>query len=340
MTSTTKSLWFTAPRKISFRKTSVQAPREGEILVKTLFSGISHGTEMLVYRGQAPKDMQLDASITLMDGSFDFPLKYGYSCVGKVADLGSRIRQFNKGDIVFTHNPHETAFVVPEILATKLPNSVPPEHGIFLANLETAINCIWDSAVNLGDTAVVFGQGIVGLLITQLLKKSGASKVITVDSINNRRDLSLKVGADVAIDPKSNDMLELIREHTEGTRADVVIEASGSPEALDDAIRVAGSEGKVTVISWYGTKSVPLQLGREFHRNRTTIKSSQVSNIAPALSARWDKSRRMKLAKELLPQLHLQELISHTFPFEKAHEAYEMIDKNPDEVLQVVLQYV
>jgi threonine dehydrogenase-like Zn-dependent dehydrogenase len=148
------------------------------------------------------------------------------------------------------------------------------------------------------------------------------------------------LGADVAFDPMADDVPQAIRENTEGRGADVIVEASGSPEALNEAIKVVAFQGTVVVVSWYGIKPVALSLGEEFHRNRIRIKSSQVSYIDPALTPRWSAKRRMSLALKLLPQLNLEGLISHIYPFEEAPKAYEKIDKNPEEVLQVILKYV
>lgn len=335
-----RSIWFTAPKEVTYKERVLHSPKGNEIEIRTLFSGISHGTEMLIYRGQAPTNLELDPSISTMEGSFSFPIKYGYSSVGEVADLGAKAANFGKGDIVFAHNPHETEYVIPEDLAVKLPNRLSCQQGIFLANLETAINCILDAGINLGEDVAVFGQGVVGLLITQLVRRSGAGKIFTVDKIEHRRNLSLRLGADVAFDPMADDVPQAIRENTEGRGADVIVEASGSPEALNEAIKVVAFQGTVVVVSWYGIKPVALSLGEEFHRNRIRIKSSQVSYIDPALTPRWSAKRRMSLALKLLPQLNLEGLISHIYPFEEAPKAYEKIDKNPEEVLQVILKYV
>ncbi len=163
-----------------------------------------------------------------------------------------------------------------------------------------------------------------------------------MDKIEKRRDISLKFGADFSFDPDIDDLPAAIMELTDGIGADVIIEASGSPSALNNAIKLAAFQGQVVVVSWYGTKPVTLDLGAEFHRKRIRIKSSQVSFIDPALTPRWNTRRRMALVLKLLPQLNLDELlsVSRVYRFEDAEEAYELIDKKPEEALQVILSYV
>jgi 2-desacetyl-2-hydroxyethyl bacteriochlorophyllide A dehydrogenase len=334
-----RSLWFSRPKEIEFREEEVEPPRGDEILVQALYSGISHGTEMLVYRGDVPRDLELDASLTTIKGSFRFPVKYGYSSVGKVVELGSIASRLCRGDVVFVHHPHQTSYVVPENMAVKLPQDSSPMLGVFVANLETALNCILDSDVRLGESVAIFGQGVIGLLVTQLAKKCGADKVFTVDRIERRREVSRKLGADFSFG-LDNDPAQAIKELTDGTGVDVVIEASGSPEALDYAIKSAAFEGLVVVVSWYGTKPATLHLGEQFHRERIKIKSSQVSHVNAALAPRWSVKRRTDMVIKLLPQLNLDELISDVVPFEEAQAAYEKIDKAPEETLQVVLSYV
>lgn len=334
-----KSLWFSRPREVEFREEEAEPPKGDEILVETLYSGISHGTEMLVYRGDVSGDLELDPSLITMKGSFRFPIKYGYSSVGRVVELGTETSRLHLGDIVFVHHPHQTKYVVPENMAVKLPQDISPMLGVFVANLEAALNCLLDSEVRLGESVAIFGQGVMGLLITQLVRKCGAVKVFTVDRIEKRRVVSRELGADFTFDPDNNPA-QAIRELTDGIGADVVIEASGSPDALDTAIKSAAFQGLVVVLSWYGTKPVTLHLGEEFHRDRIKIKSSQVSHLNSALTPRWSIKRRMDVVLKLLPQLDLGELISDVFPFEEAQSAYEKIDKSPEEVLQVVLDYV
>lgn len=308
--------------------------------MEALYSGISHGTEMLVYRGEVPQELELDSSLKTMKGSFSFPIKYGYSSVGKVVQLGPNACRLCVNDVVFVHHPHQTHYVASEEAVVRLAPGVAPILGVFTANLETAFNCLLDADIRPGETVAIFGQGVVGLLVTQLAKRFGAGRVFTVDGIAGRRGVSEAVGADVSIDPHEHDPAQAIRELTGGAGADVVVEASGAPEALDGAVASAAFEGLVVVVSWYGVKPVTLHLGREFHRQRVSIRSSQVSHLNPALRPRWNTGRRMETVLRLLSQLRLEELISDIVPFEQASSAFEKIDSKPEEVVQVVLSYV
>jgi threonine dehydrogenase-like Zn-dependent dehydrogenase len=186
---------------------------------------------------------------------------------------------------------------------------------------------------------VVIGQGVVGLLITQLARKAGASLIITSDLHENRRRLSLAAGADFALDPLADKIADQVSALTGGTGADVVIEATGDPRALDAGIAIAAQEARVVIVSWYGTKRAELTLGSDFHRKRLMLKSSQVSNFDPSLSPRWSISRRRLLALQYLGELSLSSLISHVMPFEQAAEAYRLIDEQPGNIVQVALEY-
>jgi 2-desacetyl-2-hydroxyethyl bacteriochlorophyllide A dehydrogenase len=333
------SVWFTSPKTVALRAASARPPDEGEVRIEALFSGVSHGTEMMVYRGEVPAELPLDSTLGTLQGNFSFPVKYGYASVGRVVDIGSGVSGLAEGDLVFAFNPHETCYTVPATVVIRLPQELDPRRGVFAANVETALNALLDAAPRLGERVVVIGQGVVGLLITQLARRAGASLVVTSDLYQKRRQLSESVGADLACDPSAESLAERVSALTGGTGADVVIEASGQPRALDDAIKVAATEARVVVVSWYGTKRADVALGGDFHRKRLTLKSSQVSNLDPALAPRWTILRRRELAVRYLGELVLDELISHVLPFARAAEAYRLIDEQPGDVIQVVLDY-
>ena len=335
---TASSLWFEGPRRIAFRETRVPTPAPGEIQVRALYSAVSQGTELLVYRGQVAPDLPLDVGLTTMEGSFRFPIKYGYASVGEVTEVGTAVTALRAGDRVFVHYPHQSVYVVDASRAIKLPEALSPAHGVFLASLETALNVVLDSQLHLGETVAIFGQGVVGLLLTQLARRAGAELVIAIDRFERRRVLARQLGADVVLATDA-DVAQRIRAHTDGRGADVVIEVSGAPEALAPAIRAVADQATVVVVSWYGTKPVMLPLGEEFHRGRLTLKSSQVSRLDPSLSPRWTLARRLQTVLRWLPQLALEPLISHRYPFAEASRAYEQIDQRPEEVVQVVFEY-
>jgi 2-desacetyl-2-hydroxyethyl bacteriochlorophyllide A dehydrogenase len=333
---TARALWLTGPRRAEFREEPVPPPGPGEVRVRAIASALSQGTEMLVYRGQVPADLPLD--LPTLAGSFAFPIKYGYAMVGRVADAGPGVRDLAPGDLVFVLHPHQTAFVVPAGLPVRLPAGLDPLCGVFTANLEAATNVLLDMPLRLGETALVFGQGTVGLLLAQLLRRAGAGQVIAVDPLARRREVARAVGVDVALEP-GPDLPAQVRELTGGRGADVVLEASGAGAALQAAIDAVADEGTVMVVSWYGTKPVTLDLGGHFHRGRVRLRSSQVGRIDPALAPRWDRARRTALVRDLLPQLHLAEVISHRLPFRAAPDAYRLVDECPGDTLQVVLTY-
>lgn len=338
--STARALWLAAPRTAEFRREVVPPPGPGEIRVRTVASALSQGTELLVYRGEVPPDLPLD--LPALSGSFAFPIKYGYATVGRVVDVGTGVSCFAPGDAVFVHHPHQSAFVVPAQPAVgppplRLPEGLDPLLGLFIANIETAINVLLDTPLRLGETVLVFGQGVVGLLITQLLRRAGMGRVVAVEPLPARRALSRRLGADEVVAP--DEAVDTVRRLTGGRGADVAIEVSGAGAALQAAIEGVAVEGTVVAVSWYGTKPVSLALGGHFHRGRVRLRSSQVGRIDPALAPRWDANRRLALAVALLPELRLTELISHRLPFEEAPGAYQLIDECPGETVQVVLTY-
>ena len=334
---TATSVWFTSPRTVELRASKASAPGPGHVRIQSLFSGISHGSELMVYRGEVPSNLSLDATLPSLNGTFSFPVKYGYANVGRVVDVGRDVSGLAEDDLVFAFNPHETLYTVPETVVIKLPETIDPRLGIFVANVETALNVLLDAMPRLGERIVVMGQGVVGLLITQLARKAGASLIITSDLHENRRRLSLAAGADFALDPSG--VADRVFALTGGVGADVVIEASGEPRALDDGITIAAQEARVVVASWYGAKRAELALGSDFHRKRLVLKSSQVSSLDPSLSPRWNISRRRRLVLQYLGELSLNSLISHVLPFERAAEAYKLIDEQPGNVMQVALEY-
>ena len=329
-----RALWLTAPRTAEFRTEKVPLPEPGEVRVRTIVSAISHGTEMLVYRGEVPTDLPLD--LPTLSGDYAFPIKYGYASVGRVLDAG--VELLSPGDLVFVHHPHQDAFIVPADLPVRLPEGMDPTIGLFFANLETALNVVHDTPLRLGETALVFGQGVIGLLVTQLLRLAGAGKVLTVEPLRKRRELALEVGADETFEP-GEDLRGRILAATAGRGADVTVEVSSSGAALQAAMDTVATEGTVVVASWYGTKPLTLTLGGHFHRGRVRLRSSQVGRMNPELGTRWDLARRKETVLGLLPRLRLKEIVSHQIPFEDALEAYRLVDESPDEAVQVVLSH-
>ena len=330
----TASVWFPRARSVEIRDETVGRPGPGEVRIHAIASGLSHGTEMLVFRGEVPTDLALD--LPTLAGSYAFPIKFGYASVGRVVETGAGVTELAPGDHVFVHHPHQQEYVVRAAAAVRLPKRLPPELGVFLANCETALNVVLDAHPHLGDEVAVFGQGVVGLLVTQLMERAGAA-VTAVEPIAVRRELALRGGAEDAVTPEA--AAARIATRTNGRGADVVIEASGNGGALQLAIDAAAFQASVVVCSWYGSKPVSLDLGSRFHRQRLRLVSSQVSRLDPALAPRWDRQRRLDTALALLEELVLGPLISHRIPFAKAAEAYELVDQRPEETVQVILTY-
>jgi 2-desacetyl-2-hydroxyethyl bacteriochlorophyllide A dehydrogenase len=331
-----RALWFAAPRTAELRPEMVPYPGPGEVRIRSIASAISHGTEMLVYRGEVPADLPLD--LPTLSGDYAFPIKYGYASVGRILDVGPDAEALSPGDPIFVHHPHQDVFVVPADLPVRLTDGFDLTRCLFLANLETAVGVVHDTPLRLGETALVFGQGVVGLLITQLLKLAGAGRVLAIDPLEKRRELALAVGADGAFEP-GQDLRASILEATAGRGADVAIEVSSSGAALQAAMDAVATEGTVVVASWYGTKPIALALGGHFHRGRIRLRSSQVGSLNPELGPRWDRARRTATVLGLLGRLRLEELVSHRIPFGEAPGAYRLVDENPGEVVQVVLTH-
>jgi 2-desacetyl-2-hydroxyethyl bacteriochlorophyllide A dehydrogenase len=334
VTVTAASVWFPRAREVELREETVRGTGAGEIRVRAIASGLSHGTEMLVFRGEVPVGLALD--LPTLAGSYAFPIKFGYASVGRVIETGAGVKDLAPGDQVFVHHPHQQEYVVSASAAVRLPKRLPPDLGVFLANCETALNDDLDAHPRLGEEVAVFGQGVVGLLVTQLLNLAGA-RVTAVEPISLRRDLALRCGADEAVTPET--ALARIASRTKGRGADVVIEASGNARALQLAIDAAAFQASVVVCSWYGSKPVSLDLGSRFHRARLRLVSSQVSQLDPALAPRWDRTRRLDTALALLGELVLGPLITHRIPFARAAEAYELVDQRPEQTVQVILTY-
>jgi 2-desacetyl-2-hydroxyethyl bacteriochlorophyllide A dehydrogenase len=340
---TTRALYFTAPYQVAVREEYLPYPTPGRVLVQTVVSGISPGTELLIYRGQAPTDLPVDDTITALAGDFAFPLKYGYAAVGRVIAVGSAAEREWEGRLVFAFQPHASHFLSAPAELLPVPDALRPEEAVFLPNMETAVNFLMDGHPLIGERVVVFGQGVVGLLTTALLARMPLSRLITLDRYPSRRERSWQLGAHASLDAGKADVLAhvqaCLQEEHVAAGADLTYELSGNPAALDQAIAVTGFDGRVVIGSWYGQKRVDLNLGGRFHRSRIRLISSQVSTIAPAWGGRWTKGRRLQVAWQMLQQVRAAQLITHRLPFGQASEAYALLDQHPAEAIQVLFTY-
>ncbi|ELZ42994.1 alcohol dehydrogenase zinc-binding domain protein [Halorubrum californiense DSM 19288] len=339
---TDAALYFTGPETVEVRETSVGPPEADELLVDTRASAISAGTELLVYRDQTPGDLPADETLDALDGDLSYPLQYGYAASGVVRAVGADVDPDWVGRSVFSFVPHQTSFrTTPDAVVALAPETTPAV-GSLLPSVETATNIVLDAAPRLGERVVVFGAGVIGLCVTRLLAGFPLESLVVVDPVERRRTLAAAFGADRTTTPGTlDDAADAGVGSSDAALgdADLAVELSGQPSALDDAIGVVGYDARIVVGSWYGTKREPIGLGGRFHRDRIDIVSSQVSTISPELRGRWDRERRMDAALERLDRVPADELITHRIPFERAAEAYELLDSESEEAVQVILEY-
>ncbi len=336
--TTARRLYFTGPGTVEIVERPRPAPGEGEVLVESRLSAISPGTEGLIYRGEAPTELEADEGIDALEGDLSFPLSYGYAVVGRVIEVGDGVDDGWLDRRVFAYNPHESHFLAsPEELLV-VPEEVSTERATLFANVETAVSFLLDGRPAIGERVAVFGQGVVGLLTTALLAGTQIDRLLAVDRIGPRRRLAGELGADLTVDPDEEAPASVL-ERTAGDRADLAYELSGNPDALDDAIAATGFGGRVVVGSWYGTKPATVSLGGRFHRDRIELRSSQVSTIAPEHEGRWSRSRRREVAWRRLAELPVDGLVSHELPLEEAPAAYRLIEERPEEAVCVLFRY-
>ena len=319
-----QSLWFTGPHSAEIRTSPIPSPKTNELLIETITSAISAGTEMLIYRGQAPTEMSADASIEALDGSLQFPLKYGYACVGRVVACGAQVADGWMGRLVFAFNPHETHFVATPASVIVVPDGISAEIAPLLPNMETAVSMVMDGQPVIGERVLVIGQGIVGQLTTRLLAQFPLANVTALDNYALRQQKAAQFGATTTLSDEPYDL---------------VYELSGNPHALNTALNHVAYNGRIVIGSWYGSKRAPIDLGGAFHRSHAQIISSQVSTLNPRWRGRWDKARRLDLAWQKLAQLAPIDLVTHQIGFKHAPSAYALLDQTPEDVIQVVLTY-
>ena len=311
------------------------APGPGEVRVRTKYSAISPGTERLVYQGNVPGDLQADASIEALQGdTLSYPISYGYACVGTVDALGEGVDSDWMGAPVFAFQPHVSRFVASTDALLRLPTSASLTDAVMIPSLETAVTLVMDGRPMIGETVLVFGQGVVGLLTTALLDDHPLGRLVAVEPDASRRSRAEVAGAQVVA--SVDDLMESGAPDSE--RADLVYELTGRPAVLDDAVSCTGFSGRVVVGSWYGTKTAPIDLGSHFHRSRMRIISSQVSTIDPSLRGRWTKDRRMTVVLGLLDDVTPSRLISDRFAVEEAPSAYERLAGDAS-MLQPIFTY-
>jgi len=331
-------------RKVEVVEEDCPSPAENEVLVQTRFSGISAGTEAMIYQGLFPEHLSLDENLAALRGEFQYPFRYGYCCVGEIIECGKGISPAWLGRRVFAFYPHASHFTVSWDDLILLPDTLRDEDAVFLPNMETAVNFLQDGKPLLGEAVLVFGLGMVGLLTCALLGQFPLGFLGGLDLFPYRRQIALSLGADIALNPVEFPQTGLLRQALESaglpnTGADLVYELSGNPEVINQAIEVCGFNSRMIIGSWYGKKTASLALGGAFHRNRISISSSQVSTIDPSLIGRWDKRRRFEVVFEHLEKVKPGNWISHLFPLSEADQVFQWLVDSPEQVLQAVFTY-
>ena len=312
-----RAFWLTRPGHGEILDESLPPPGPGEVRVCTLYTGISRGTESLVFRGEVPPSQHRAMRAPFQQGDFPAPVKYGYCNVGVVEAGPAALR----GRTVFCLYPHQDRYVVPAAAVTPVPECVPPGRAVLAANLETALNVLWDAAPRLGDRITVIGAGTVGCLIARLVGRLPGCAVQLLDVDAGKAVIAAQLG------------VRFVTPDQAVAGQDVVIHASGVPAGLATALHLAGFEATVVEASWFGGRLVGLPLGEDFHAKRLRIQSSQVGTVATAQRGRWDHRRRLSTVMDLLDDPVLDHLISGERAFVDLPRVLAELSQNPTGVL-------
>lgn len=309
------ALWITGPGRAELRDESLPAVGPDQVCVRTLFSAISRGTERLVFEGRVPKSEYERMRAPFQAGGFPYPLKYGYASVGTVEAGPAALL----GREVFCLYPHQTRYVVPSEAVVVLPPDVPAARAVLAANMETALNAVWDAELAAGDRVCIVGAGVVGCLVAYLAARHPGTEVSVLDVDPRRAAVVEQLGARFVLEEDAPLAHPGARSEAP-TDNDLVVHASGAPRGLARALELAAVEARVLELSWYGEQLVPLALGEGFHAKRLTLRSSQVGRVPASHAARWTHRRRLGTAIRLLADPVLDALISSDTPFDSAPE--------------------
>jgi 2-desacetyl-2-hydroxyethyl bacteriochlorophyllide A dehydrogenase len=330
-----RELWFVAPRQVEVRATeSHRNICRHEVRVRGNVSGVSQGTELLLYRGEGPTPF--DSSLGGDPNEPTYPRRYGYAWVGTIEEAGADV-VLPVGARVFCLASHGDVHLLHADAVRPLPEAVTNLRAVLAANLETAITAAWDSGIGLGDRVVVVGGGVVGLLCAWVARHAGAREVHVIEPSARRRAIASALGATSTAPPRTDADADARDAH--GRDADVVLEASGRPECLDTAIAHAAVEGTVAVVSFYGARLSPVGLGDAFHRRRLRLVATQVSTVPSSRAPRWTKARRFDLVAQLLADPMLDMLLDVPVPFDDAPATYARLARSPSDSLQVCFDY-
>jgi threonine dehydrogenase-like Zn-dependent dehydrogenase len=318
-----RAFWVTAPGRGELRSEALPEPGPGEVLIEARASGISRGTETLVFLGRVPPSQHDVMRAPFQAGGFGFPVKYGYSSVGVVAAGAPEL----SGRRVFCLHPHQDRYVVPAGAVAAVPDEVPDRRAVLAANLESALNGLWDAAPRIGDRVAVVGAGVVGALAAALLARIPGTAVQLIDVDPEKAGVAAALGVEFALPDEAK-----------GKR-DLVIHASGTAAGLTSALGLAGFEAKVVELSWHGDRAVPLPLGEAFHSRRLRLISSQVGAVARARRARWDRGRRLALALALLADPRFDALLAPAMPFVRLPKVMAELAAHPSAIMCQVISY-
>jgi hypothetical protein len=297
--ATAQALWYVAPGRAEIRPEAVAAIAAGEVRVRALHGALSRGTERLVFAGRVPASEFERMRAPLMGGKFPFPVKYGYATVGRVEDGPAAL----VGRTVFSLHPHQSMFAAPAEAVIPLPDSLPPQRAVLAANMETALNAVWDAAPGPADRIAVVGAGVVGALVAWLCGRLPGAEVTLIDIAPERASLAAALGVGLAAPEAAP------------RDCDLVVHASGSAAGLATALALAGNEATVLEMSWYGDGDIPAPLGAAFHSRRLKLVSSQVGQVAPSHRPRWSHRRRLAAALDLLADARLDALLAPAVAF-------------------------
>ena len=327
-----RALWFEGPRIAALRDEEAREPGAGEIRVRALHSMVSPGSEMNIFRGEGNLP---SVPLPTMAGTLPFPVKFGYQVVGRVESAGEGAG-FVPGDLVFAAHPHQDVFTMPAAFGVKLPSDIDTLRAGFMNMCTVALQTVHEAPIRIGEVVALSGLGIIGSLTAHLVRKT-AGKLILIDPADERRARSAWIGADAVVDP--SEVPAVVAELSQGRGVDTFIETSGAPQALQTAINNTGERGSVVVPAWYGTRPVSLSLSPEFHLRALTIKSVFVGSVGGDDLVRWPPARRFETALEIVRALDPANLVSQRLPFERAPEAYRLLDENPGQAPAVILDY-
>ncbi|MCY9783459.1 zinc-binding alcohol dehydrogenase [Nocardiopsis sp. EMB25] len=300
MSDRARAFWVTAPGRGEVREIPLAAPDDGEVLVRTLFSGVSRGTEALVFRGGVPPGQRAAMRAPFQEGDFPGPVKYGYLNVGVVEEGPAEL----VGRTVFSLYPHQTRFVVPASAVRPVPDGVPPGRAVLAGTVETAVNALWDARPLVGDHVAVVGAGMVGCCLARLLRGIPGTRVQLVDTDPARAATADRLGVGFAVPATAFD------------GCDLVFHTSASGAGLARALELVATEGEVVELSWYGDREVSVPLGGDFHSRRLTVRASQVGAVSPARRGRYGHGDRLDLALRLLDDPAFDAVITGESAFE------------------------